>query len=177
MGINPFETLPEVPALTVTSQAVADGEALAPRQVSAMARPDDGGDALPDLAWSGAPEGTKSFAITCYDPDAPTMSGFWHFAAFNIPADTTSIPEGAVVLGDRSGFPEAATILRNDGGLQGFVGSAPPPGHGDHRYYFVVHALDVETLDIDETASPARLGFMMFGSTLARGHVMGTFGH
>ena len=124
-----------------------------------------GKDVSPQLSWSGAPEGTKSFTVTMYDPDAPTASGFWHWAVFNIPASVTELASGA---GDGSGLPEGAVTLKGDGGVKQFLGAAPPPGHGPHRYYFAVHALDVEKLDVPEDATPAFLGFNMFGHTLAR---------
>src|SRR5213593_2489436 len=91
---NPYDFLPEVPALTVTSTDVADGQTLANPHVSGIFGA-GGEDRSPQLSWSGAPEGTKSYAITCYDPDAPTASGFWHWAVFNIPASVTELPAGA----------------------------------------------------------------------------------
>lgn len=176
MAYNPYEALPQVPLFTVKSNSFTDGEKLPLPQISGMVGT-GGGDSLPHLAWSDFPAETKSFALTCYDPDAPTASGFWHLAAYNIPVDVTELAEGAVSLEQTDGFPEQAAILRNDGGVRGFVGAAPPPGHGDHRYMFVVHALDVEQLDLDENASPAFLGFNMFGHTLGRAFITGVFGH
>lgn len=177
MTYDPYAALPEVPSFTLTSETFADGDRLSLPQIAGMIGT-GGGDRSPQLSWSGAPEGTRSFAVTCYDPDAPTASGFWHFAAYNLPASVTELEEGAVVLGEVSdSFPAGASLLRNDGGFAGFVGAAPPPGHGDHRYIFVVHALDVETLELDELASPALLGFQMFGHTLGRARITGVFGH
>lgn len=176
MTYDPYEALPEVACFDLTSDSVRDSERLPLSQVGAMTGL-DGKDSTPQLSWSGAPAGTKSYALTCFDPDAPTASGFWHLAAYDIPAQVTSLDEGAVVLDRTSAsFPEAAGLLRNDGGVRGFVGAAPPPGHGEHRYMFVVHALDVESLDLDEEASPAMLGFQMFGHTLGRARLTGTFG-
>ena len=176
MTHDPYAALPEVPSFALDSTSFADGERLPLPQVSGMVGT-GGGDASPQLSWSGFPEGTKSFALTCFDPDAPTASGFWHLAAYNIPLSATELAEGAITVEDRSGLPEAASLLRNDGGVRGFVGAAPPPGHGDHRYMFVVHALDVEKLELDDLASPAFLGFQMFGHTLGRARLTGTFGH
>ncbi|WP_144721896.1 YbhB/YbcL family Raf kinase inhibitor-like protein [Agrococcus jejuensis] len=177
MTFDPYAALPSVPSFALTSSAFGDGDTLPMPQISAMASP-DGGDATPQLSWSGAPEGTQGYALTCLDPDAPTGSGFWHLAVFGIPASVTELSEGAVVL-DRitDAALEGAHVLRNDGGVRGFVGAAPPPGHGVHRYMFVVHALDVAELEIDESASPGLLGFQLFGHTLGRARLTGVFGH
>lgn len=177
MTYDPYAALPEVPALAVSSHTFTEGARLPLPQISAMIGT-GGEDRLPHLAWEGGPAGTLSYAVTCYDPDAPTASGFWHLAAYNIPASVTELAEGAVQA-DRTtdAFPAGAKLLRNDGGVPGFVGCAPPPGHGDHRYMFVVHALDVAELELDELASPGLLGFQMFGRTLARGRITGVFGH
>ncbi|WP_116115435.1 YbhB/YbcL family Raf kinase inhibitor-like protein [Amycolatopsis ruanii] len=168
---NPYEFLPSVPAFTVRSDDVADGETLAAPHLSGIFGVPGGADRSPHLAWEGFPAETKSFAVTCYDPDAPTASGFWHWAVYNIPASVTSLPSGA---GDASGsgLPAGAVTVTNDGGVRQFLGAAPPPGHGPHRYFFVVHALNVESLDLPDTATPAFLGFNMFGATLARAMVV-----
>jgi Raf kinase inhibitor-like YbhB/YbcL family protein len=126
-----------------------------------------GSDTSPQLSWSGFPAETKSFVVTCYDPDAPTASGFWHWAVVDIPASVTSLPTGA---GDEQGsaLPPGAFQLENDGRLRGFLGAAPPQGHGKHRYFFVVHAVDVPALGVPHGASNALLGFNLFSHTLAR---------
>jgi hypothetical protein len=171
---DPYSFLPDVPAFDVTSDDISDGERLADPHASGAFGVPGGEDRSPHLAWSGFPEGTKSFAVTVYDPDAPTASGFWHWAVFNIPASVTELPSGA---GDEkgSGLPEGAVQLRNDGGGVGYIGAAPPEGHGPHRYFTVVHALDVDALEVPAEASPAFLGFNMFGHTLARATVTPTF--
>ena len=172
---DPYLALPPAAELVVKSNSFADGGHLRLDQVAGMIGT-GGGDRSPHLSWSGVPAETKGIAVTCFDPDAPTMSGFWHWAVWGIPAGVSELAEGAVTLdkcGD--GFPKAAGMLRNDGGFAGFVGAAPPPGHGDHRYMFVVHALDFD-LAPDPDASPALLGFQMFGHTLARGRITGLFG-
>jgi Raf kinase inhibitor-like YbhB/YbcL family protein len=160
---NPYADLPDVPSFDLTSDDVADGETLAKAQVSGVFGA-GGEDVSPQLSWSGAPDGTQSYAVTVYDPDAPTASGFWHWAAFNIPASVTSLPSGA----SKDGMPEGAVQLKNDGGTVGYIGAAPPPGHGPHHYWVVVHALDVPSLDIPAEGSCAFLGFNLFSHTLAR---------
>jgi Raf kinase inhibitor-like YbhB/YbcL family protein len=167
---DPYAALPQVPSFDVTSADVAEGEELAMAQVSGIFGA-GGEDISPQLSWSGFPPGTRSFAVTVYDPDAPTASGFWHWAVFNLPASTTELAAGA---GDEtgSGLPEGAIQLRNDGGVRQFLGAAPPEGHIRHRYFVVVHAVDVETLDVPEDATPAVLGFTLFTHTLARARLV-----
>jgi Raf kinase inhibitor-like YbhB/YbcL family protein len=166
MDRNPYDELPEVASFELTSEDIRDGEVLGLDQVSGVFGA-GGTDTSPQLSWSGFPEGTRSFAVTVYDPDAPTASGFWHWAVSDIPADVTDLPRGA---GDEDGslLPAGAIQLRNDSGMRRFIGAAPPPGHGRHRYHFVVHAVDVESLGLDDQASPALLGFNLFGHTLGR---------
>ncbi|MGW0246318.1 YbhB/YbcL family Raf kinase inhibitor-like protein [Nocardia goodfellowii] len=172
MSYNPYDALPQVPSFTVTSADIEDGGTLGNDQVSDVLGA-GGKDLSPQLSWSGFPAETKSFAVTVYDPDAPTASGFWHWAVANIPAGTTELPAGA---GSKGGsLPEGALNLRNDAGFPGFVGAAPPQGHGPHRYFVVVHAVDVEKLDIDENSSPAVLGFNLFFHTLGRATLIGQY--
>jgi Raf kinase inhibitor-like YbhB/YbcL family protein len=170
MATNPYDVLPSVPSFQLTSTDITDGVTLAPAQVSGIFGA-GGEDVSPQLSWSGFPEGTRSFAITVYDPDAPTGSGFWHWAVANIPVDVTELPSGA---GDESGsgLPAGAITLRNDGGSARYIGAAPPAGHGPHRYFTVVHAVDVDALEIGPDASPAFLGFNLFFHTLARASVV-----
>ncbi|MFE3445016.1 YbhB/YbcL family Raf kinase inhibitor-like protein [Nocardia sp. NPDC059180] len=172
MSNNPYDALPQVPAFAVTSDDVADGQRWGNDQVSGVFGA-GGKDVSPQLSWSGFPAETKSFAVTIFDPDAPTASGFWHWAVANIPVSVTSLPSGA---GSASGqLPAGAVQLRNDGGFAGFVGAAPPPGHGPHRYFVVVHAVDVDTLEIPAEASPAFLGFNLFSHSLARATLVATY--
>jgi Raf kinase inhibitor-like YbhB/YbcL family protein len=170
---NPYDFLPQVPSFTVTSTHASDGAPLATPQVSGLMGA-GGEDRSPQLSWSGFPEETKSFAVTVYDPDAPTASGFWHWVVANIPASVTELPAGA---GDKDNpqLPEGAVQYRNDAGFAGYVGAAPPAGHGPHRYYFVVHALDTEDLGVPADGSPAFVGFNLFGHTLARATLVGTY--
>ncbi|MGW2780073.1 YbhB/YbcL family Raf kinase inhibitor-like protein [Streptomyces populi] len=164
---DPFARLPEAASFTVTSTTVTDGAALPPEQFSGIFGVPGGKDTSPQLSWSGAPEGTRSYAVTVYDPDAPTGSGFWHWAVADIPATVTGLPEGA---GDDtgSGLPAGAFQLPNDARAARFVGAAPPAGHGSHRYFIVVHALDVESIGVAADATPAVLGFTMAGHVLGR---------
>ncbi len=170
---SPYDFLPQVPGFQVTSTDVTDGRPLATPQVSGVMGA-GGEDRSPQLSWSGFPEGTRSFAVTVYDPDAPTASGFWHWAVANIPASVTELPSGA---GDKDDpkLPEGAVQLRNDGGFAGYVGAAPPSGHGPHRYFVVVHAVDTEQLDVTPDVTPAVLGFNLFFHTLARATLVATY--
>jgi len=163
---NPYAALPEVSRFEVSSIDVKEDEELPAPQLSGIFGA-GGEDCSPQLSWSGFPSETKSFVVTCYDPDAPTASGFWHWAVVDVPAVVTSLSTG---VGDDSGsgLPEPAFQLRNDAGLARYLGAAPPPGHGRHRYFFVVHAVDVESLGLPRDASNAFLGFNLFGRTLAR---------
>jgi len=170
MSRDPYADLPQVGSFTVTSTDLTDGTQLGQPQLSGIFGA-GGEDVSPQLEWSGFPEGTKSFAVTCYDPDAPTASGFWHWAVADIPASVTSLATDA---GNGSGLPEGAVTLTNDAGLKRFLGSAPPPGHGVHNYYFVVHAVGVESLGLPDGATPAFLGFNLFSNTLARAVIRGT---
>jgi Raf kinase inhibitor-like YbhB/YbcL family protein len=163
---DPFSRLPEVPSFSLTSTDVADGRPLPAAQMSGAFGVPGGEDRSPQLSWSGAPEGTRSFAVQMYDPDAPTLSGFWHWAIADIPASVTSLESGAGSAG--GSLPEGTVVLRNDGGQPGYIGAAPPSGHGPHRYYLVVSALDVETLGVPADATPAFLGFTIASHVLAR---------
>ncbi|MBD8606463.1 YbhB/YbcL family Raf kinase inhibitor-like protein [Aeromicrobium sp. CFBP 8757] len=166
---DPYELLPSVASFTVTSEDVTDGQPLKDDQVA------DQGNTSPQLSWSGAPEGTKSFVVTCFDPDAPTPSGFWHWVAVDIPADVTELATGAGASDDS--LPGAAFHVRNDGGSLDFTGAAPPQGDQVHRYYFVVHAVGEETLGVDASASPAVVSFNLAFKTLGRAIVHGTYAH
>ena len=166
---DPYELLPSVASFTVTSEDVTDGQPLKDDQVA------EKGNTSPQLSWSGAPEGTKSFVVTCFDPDAPTPSGFWHWVAVDLPADVTELATGAGASDDS--LPGAAFHVRNDGGSLDFTGAAPPQGDQVHRYYFVVHAVGEETLGVDASASPAVVSFNLAFKTLGRAIVHGTYAH
>ncbi len=170
---NPYDFLPPVPSFTVTSTDCTDGEAMPAAQVSGVMGA-GGEDVSPQLTWSGFPAETQGFAVTVFDPDAPTASGFWHWVVTGIPGSVTELPRGA---GDRegSGLPEGARQLRNDGGFPGYVGAAPPSGHGTHRYFIVVHALDTGDMGVPADATPAYHGFNLFSHTLARATLLVTY--
>jgi Raf kinase inhibitor-like YbhB/YbcL family protein len=173
MPYNPYDALPKLPTFELTSEDITDGQPLGNDHVSGIMGA-GGRDISPELSWSGFPPETKSFAVTIYDPDAPTASGFWHWVVANVPASTTSLPRGAGT--DASlGLPQGALTLRNDAGLDRYIGAAPPEGHGPHRYFIAVHAVDVEALEIDENATPAYLGFNLFSHAIARAYIVGTY--
>lgn len=166
---NPYDLLPEVPSFTVTSDDVTDGQPLNDDQVAAK------GNRSPQLAWSGAPEETKSYTVTCFDPDAPTPSGFWHWVLVDLPADVTSLEAGAG--GEDADLPGSAFMCRNDGGSKSFMGAAPPEGDQVHRYFFVVHAVKEESLGVDSDTSPAVVSFNLAFKTAARAIIHGTYRH
>jgi Raf kinase inhibitor-like YbhB/YbcL family protein len=166
---DPYDLLPEVASFTVTSEDVTDGQPLKDDQVGAH------GDTSPQLSWSDVPEGTKSFTVTCFDPDAPTPSGFWHWVLVDLPADVTSLDAGAGAEG--ADLPGEAFMCRNDVGTKAFAGAAPPEGDQVHRYFFVVHAVKEETLGVDSDASPAVVSFNLAFKTAGRAIVHGTYQH
>ncbi|WP_019009946.1 YbhB/YbcL family Raf kinase inhibitor-like protein [Deinococcus aquatilis] len=132
-----------------------------------------GPNTSPALNWTGVPAGTQSLVLTKYDPDAPTGSGFWHWAVYNIPATATGIAAGAGSAGGT--LPAGAAQLNNDGGAPGFVGACPPVGDAPHRYVFTLYALS-KTLELPATASPAFLGFNLNGITLAKTSLTAYYG-
>lgn len=165
----PHEFLPEVPSFTVTSDDISDGGRLPDAHVF-----DDwgfsGGNRSPHLRWSGFPAETKGFAVTCFDPDAPTGSGWWHWVLFDVPGDVQELATGAGTEDSKLGVH-----VRNDYGIRAYGGAAPPPG-APHRYVFTIHALDVETLGIDGDVTPAVAGFNITSHTLARATLIAEYG-
>jgi Raf kinase inhibitor-like YbhB/YbcL family protein len=135
----------------------------------------DGANVSPSLKWSNAPAGTKSFALTVYDPDAPTGSGWWHWIMFNIPANVTSLPEGA---GDPAAgkAPQGAVQSRTDFGTPGYGGPCPPKGDKPHRYIFTVYALKVEKIDAGADASGASVGFMLNADKIGKASFTAKYG-
>ena len=124
-----------------------------------------GANTSPALSWSGAPEGTKSFVLTVYDPDAPTGSGFWHWVMYNIPASVTSLPEGAGVVGKE---PAGATQNVTDFGVPGYGGPCPPKGDKPHRYVFTVYALKTDKLEVPANPTAAVVGFVTHFATIGK---------
>lgn len=175
MENSPFAKLPEVPRFRLTSTDIADGVELSPRHRSGIMQIPGGEDVSPQLSWSGFPAATRSFALTCYDPDAPTQSGWWHWAVLDLPLGCTELPTGAGGP-DGVGLPDGAISLRNDAGLPGYLGAAPPEGHGAHRYFYMVQAVDVETLGLGPDTTPAALGFTLFFHSIGRAWLTPTFG-
>lgn len=164
MRHDPYDNLPPAPSFRITSEDVADGKPMPAKTASEGA---GGCNESPQLSWYGFPEGTRSFVVTMFDPDAPTPSGFWHWAIADVPASVTELEAGAGSRGD-AGLPKGARHLRNDAGERRYTGPTPPPGHGPHRYFIAVHAVDVESIGVDDDASPAYLIFALMGHTLAR---------
>lgn len=132
-----------------------------------------GGNLSPALNWSGAPAGTRSFAVTVYDPDAPTGSGWWHWVVFDIPADATGLPAAASASAP---LPEGARQGRNDANGRDFLGACPPKGDKPHRYVFTVHALKTAKLAVPDDASPALVGFMINANRLAKASFAARYG-
>jgi Raf kinase inhibitor-like YbhB/YbcL family protein len=150
--------------LKLSSQDIADGEFMAKAQ-EFKGFGCDGGDLSPQLEWSGVPKGTKSFAITAYDPDAPTGSGWWHWQIVNIPLTVTEVATGAGST-KKDLAPKGSMQITNDYGNRGFGGACPPAGHGIHHYRFTVHALSVEMIELPEGASGALAGYMINANTI-----------
>ncbi|HRP29211.1 MAG TPA: YbhB/YbcL family Raf kinase inhibitor-like protein [Burkholderiaceae bacterium] len=149
---------------TLTSPTIKPGATLADAQVF-NGFGCSGKNVSPELKWSGAPAGTKSFAVTVYDPDAPTGSGWWHWVVYNLPADSTGLPEGAGAV-DGKGLPPGALQGRTDFGAHAFGGACPPQGDKPHRYVFTVYALKTDKLDVPADASAALIGFMIHANKL-----------
>ncbi len=134
-----------------------------------------GENVSPSLSWKNAPEGTKSFAVTLYDPDAPTGSGWWHWVVFNLPADMTSLPAGAGNPA-KGLMPKGAVQSMTSFAQPGFGGACPPVGDRPHRYIFTVYALDVATLDLDASAMPALVGYMLNAHAIAKASLISYYG-
>jgi len=166
VGIIAALGMPLANALEIHSADIKPGARLSEQQVF-KGFGCDGANISPQLAWSKAPAGTKSFAITVYDPDAPTGSGWWHWVVWNIPASVSELPGG---IGSKPGvkLPEGAVEGRTDFGSTGFGGACPPKGDKPHRYIFTVHALKVGKLELPENPTAALVGFTINASVLGK---------
>jgi Raf kinase inhibitor-like YbhB/YbcL family protein len=166
---NPYPALAGISSFDVTSPQITEGEPLP------FALSGDGGSHSPALDWAGAPSETASFLLTCFDPDAPMPGAFWHWLVEDIPATTTSVgyDEGRV---PGAGLPGAYSTP-NSSGMSSFFGAAPPFGDQYHRYFFVVHALDVEHLELPKgsDSSPVEVSEAALPHTIARAVLMGTY--
>lgn len=169
---DPYAKLPQVAAFTPRSTDVTDGEPMA-ATFGYDGAADGAQNRSPQLSWEGFPAETKSFVVTCYDPDAPTPSGFWHWGLVDLPLATTSVAQGAGGAG--TSLPGRAFHVRNDWGSKDYGGAFPPDGDRPHRYYFVVHAVDVDTLGVDDETSAAMVSFNLAFHTLARAQLVPTF--
>jgi Raf kinase inhibitor-like YbhB/YbcL family protein len=129
----------------------------------------------PVLKWSGAPKDAKSFAVTVYDPDAPTGSGWWHWSVINIPASVTELPANSGAVGGAN-LPKGASNVRTDFGSAGWGGACPPPGDKPHRYIFTVHALKTDKLDLPADASGALAGYMINANSLGKASFTAKYG-
>ena len=163
-------------AMKLSSESFREGEMLKMDHVLSKAYGFgcEGGNQSPQLGWSDAPAGTQSFAVTCFDPDAPTGSGFWHWVVVNIPANVTSLPPGA---GDLAAgrLPAGALQVRTDFGKPGYGGPCPPPGSNVHCYIFTVHAVGVPALSVTADTSCAVVGFQLHFNTLEKAQLIGLF--
>ena len=165
---DPYAKLPSLPSFALVSPDITAGTRLAADFVA------DGANTSPALAWSGFPAGTRSFVVSCFDPDAPTPSGFWHWHVVDVPAIVTSLERGAGAHGGHR-LPRGAFHVRNDGGDDGYDGAAPPPGDREHRYFFAVHALDVDSLGVGPGTSNAGVAFTVVFHALARATLTATY--
>jgi Raf kinase inhibitor-like YbhB/YbcL family protein len=163
-------------ALTLTSSSFKDGATLGMEHVlsAEFGFGTSGGNKSPQLSWSGSPAGTKSFALSCFDPDAPTGSGFWHWMVVNIPADTHELKLDAGNL-KANLMPKGAIQARTDLGQTGYIGPAPPPGHGPHRYVFTLFAVKEASLPVTADTSSAVCGFYLNFNTLEKATLTGMF--
>ena len=170
MTNDPYAKLDRVPSIAVRAP-FADGGTLPDAQVA----PSHGGQGRsPALEWD-AVDGAVTYLVSCFDPDAPTMSGFWHWVVYNLPAECTTLAEHAGAS-DEASLPAGAVAGRNEALGTEYLGAAPPAGHGPHRYYFTVSALDT-ALDLPADLTGARVHFMAREHVIARGHVMATYEH
>jgi Raf kinase inhibitor-like YbhB/YbcL family protein len=158
-------------ALELTSPELANGKPMNKAQ-EFNSFGCDGGNLSPALHWNKVPEGTQSFALTVYDPDAPTGSGWWHWVVYDIPANATDLPAGAVA---KNPLPVGTKQGRNDFGGRDFGGACPPRGHGVHHYTYKLFALKVKQLPVDENASSALVGYMLNANQIDSAQITATY--
>jgi Raf kinase inhibitor-like YbhB/YbcL family protein len=170
---DPYASLPPVPSFEVSSDDLTDGQPIPRTFVHGSA---GGENVSPHLRWTGFPAETRGFAVTCFDPDAPTGSGWWHLQLVGLPADVHAVARGAVTA-DGAGLPAGAFTTRTDYGDPGYQGASPPPGDMVHRYLFAVHALDTDDLGLTADVTPAIVGFHLTVHTIARGVLLATYQH
>lgn len=174
LGLSLAACYTQAAEFTLASASIKPGQSLSLDQVF-----DNfgctGKNISPELHWANAPAGAKSFAVTVYDPDAPTGSGWWHWVVFNLPAKTQSLPAGA---GDASGsqLPAGSQQGKTDYGTASFGGACPPPGDKPHRYVFTLYALKVEKLEIPEGASAAFIGYNIIANSLGKASFTAKYG-
>ncbi len=171
-GLFTLPTFAEAPMI-LTSPDISDGEKIA-KTFEYNGFGCSGENKSPALQWKNLPKDTQSIAITAYDPDAPTGSGWWHWLVVNLPADLKELPQNAGSANSK--LPEGALQLRNDYGTYDFGGACPPEGHGDHRYQFTLWALKVKKLDIDKNASAALAGYMLNTHAIEKVTLTGLYG-
>jgi Raf kinase inhibitor-like YbhB/YbcL family protein len=167
-------TATQAAGFTLSSPTIKPGSMLTEAQVF-KGFGCEGKNISPALKWSGAPKDTRTFAVTVYDPDAPTGSGWWHWVVFNIPASATELAEGAGT-GDGKGLPAGSLQGRTDFGAPGFGGACPPKGDKPHRYIFTVHALKAEKIEVPADATAALIGFMVNANSLGRASFTAKYG-
>nr|WP_315431506.1 YbhB/YbcL family Raf kinase inhibitor-like protein [uncultured Albidiferax sp.] len=158
---------------TLTSPDITEGRSLSDAQVL-QGFGCSGGNQSPALQWQGAPAGTQSLALTVYDPDAPTGSGWWHWVVYNLPAATSGLP--AQAGSGKAGLPAGAVQGHTDFGAPGYGGACPPAGDKPHRYIFTLHALKVPRIDLPADASAAMVGFMLNANSLAQARLTALYG-
>ncbi len=157
---------------TVTSTDIKPGATLSDKQVfNGMGC--TGQNVSPQLSWKNAPAATKSYAVTIYDPDAPTGSGWWHWVVYDIPASVTELPEGAG--SGKAPLPQGAVQGKTDFGSAGFGGACPPPGDKPHRYVVTVYALKTDKLDVPAEASAAYVGFAIHANEIGKATLTGKY--
>lgn len=166
-----FGTMAASPAFSLGSTDIPENRVLTQKQIF-NGFGCAGGNISPQLHWQYPPEGTKSYAITLFDPDAPTGSGWWHWTVVNIPASIQALPSGVKVETLSTGMVQG----RNDFGYAGFGGACPPVGDKPHRYQFTLWALNTEALPVDHNTSGALVGFMLNSHVIAKAELTATYG-